>query len=131
MCLNRMKREETRGGPDRFVESSYQLMADMVSRILDQIAADPSASSRMSSSAAAAPPPLPLSPNRSSSDRYEDLIAENKRLSLKIKDFAASSYRESSRSDEEMVTIRVPLFPPSRPPSSPATLRCRTDARRW
>ena len=124
MCLTRMKREETRGGSERFVESSYQLMGDMVSRILDQIGSPETSKINPSTSA-----PPSLSPNRSSSDRYEDLIAENKRLSMKIKDFAASSYRESSRSDEEMVTIRVPLPSLPSPPFSP--LLCRTDARLW
>lgn len=125
MCLNRLKREETRGGSERFVESSYQLMGDMISRILDQIGSPES--SRMNPNTSAPPSlPISLSPNRSSSDRYEDLIAENKRLSMKIKDFAASSYRESSRSDEEMVTIRVPSPPLPSFLTPPLQNRCET-----
>jgi hypothetical protein len=112
-----MRREEKRGGPERFAETSYQLMSDLVSHILDQISNLPSAPGAAASSKNSTSPP-PMSPSRSglSSDRYEELIAENKRLSLKIKDFAASSHRVSARSDEEMVTIRVPL--PSLPSSS-------------
>jgi hypothetical protein len=110
-CLSRMRREERRG-PERFAEASYQLMSDLVSQILDQISNLPSSPVVASTATAPALPP-PLSPSRSalSSDRYEELIAENKRLSLRIKDFAASSHRVSARSDEEMVAVRVFALP--------------------
>lgn len=103
-----MKREENRG-PERFIESSYQLISDMVSHILDQISNLPQSTNSMSMSQSKSASPPPPSPSRPS-DRYEELIAENKRLSTKIKDFAASSHRETVKSDEEMIAIRVILL---------------------
>lgn len=91
----------------------------MVSHILDHINSSPSPlpSSSSSTTGMTIPTkrenttPPPSSPSRPA-DRYEELIAENKRLSMKIKDFAASSHlRDTVRSDEEMIAIQVRTSP--------------------
>ena len=104
VSLNLLKREESYGS-ERFVESSYQVMSEMVDRILEQL---PSIPINKATTNPLISPQRPLSSSSSNSfDRYDELINENKRLSLKIREYAAHSQRENIQSDEELSQIKV------------------------
>lgn len=84
-------------------------MSEMINRIIDQI---PSLSSnKVTAINSSMSPTRPLSSSSTNSiDRYEELINENKRLSLKIREYAAHSQRENIQSDEELNQVRVRIL---------------------